>query len=430
MSVGARRGLRIPKQEQGMTSNNGLSEQEFSILRRLAARVRELASRPLETTKRDLWRRHNCLEPTRPLIVCDPENGWHEIITPNDLECTNPLAREWEWQLRKHIFTAEHLREDTPIPDFFEVHYVHSDTGWGLPVERHGGGHGRSYTWTPCLRDWSDMERLQVPQLTVDMAETNRRLELANTAFGDLLRVRVRGFWWWSLGMTELLVYLRGMEQVMVDMIESPDELHRLMAFLRDAHMAKLDYLETHGLLTTNLDAYVGSGGYGFTDELPAEDYAGGPLRARDIWGFAESQETSSVSPRMFEEFIFPYQYPLLERFGLNCYGCCEPLHLRWHVVKQFPRLRRVSVSPWADLAKMAEYLTDRYVYSMKPNPAPMAVPEIDQTAVRSRLREAMAITRGCRVEVILKDTHTIGRNPQNVVNWSRIAMEEAERCA
>jgi hypothetical protein len=423
--------LRIPvAQEKGMAGDNGFSDHEFSILRRLAARVAELAARPLEAAKRDLWRRHNRLEPTRPLIVCDPENGWHEIITPETLECQDPLAREWEWQLRKLIYTAEHLREDTPIPDYFEVHYVHSDTGWGVPIERHGGGHGRSYTWTPPLRDWSDMARLAVPQITVDHTETNRRLELANKAFGDLLRVRVRGFWWWSLGMTELLVYLRGMEQVMVDMIESPDELHRLMAFLRDAHMAKLDFLEANGLLTTNLDAYVGSGGYGFTDELPAEDYAGGPLRARDIWGFAESQETTSVSPRMFEEFIYPYQRPLLERFGLNCYGCCEPLHLRWHIVKQFPRLRRVSVSPWADLEKMAEFLGDRYVYSMKPNPSPIAVPEIDQAAIRQGLRHALEVTRGCRVEVILKDTHTIGRNPLNVVNWSRIAMEEAERCA
>jgi len=66
----------------------------------------------------------------------------------------------------------------------------------------------------------------------------------------------------------------------------------------------------------------------------------------------------------------------------------------------------------------------------MKPNPSPIAVPEIDQAAIRQGLRHALEVTRGCRVEVILKDTHTIGRNPQNVVNWSRIAMEEAERCA
>jgi len=36
----------------------------------------------------------------------------------------------------------------------------------------------------------------------------------------------------------------------------------------------------------------------------------------------------------------------------------------------------------------------------------------------------------GCRVEVIMKDNHTLGRNPVNPVAWCRIAREEAERAA
>jgi hypothetical protein len=31
-------------------------------------------------------------------------------------------------------------------------------------------------------------------------------------------------------------------------------------------------------------------------------------------------------------------------------------------------------------------------------------------------------------VEAIMKDNHTIGNNPQNVIRWCRIAREEAER--
>ena len=36
--------------------------------------------------------------------------------------------------------------------------------------------------------------------------------------------------------------------------------------------------------------------------------------------------------------------------------------------------------------------------------------------------------TRGCRVEVIMKDNHTIRNDPQRVIRWVRIAREEAER--
>lgn len=229
--------------------------------------------------------------------------------------------------------------------------------------------------------------------------------------------------------MTWTLVNLRGLEQVMLDMYDHPRELHELMAFLRDGHLAKLDFLEKHNLLSLNNDGtYVGSGGFGYTHELPQKDFDGVHVRTVDLWGFAESQETCYVSPEMFEEFVFPYQYAILERFGLNCYGCCEPLHTRWHVVRRFPRLRRVSVSPWADLKKMAEYLGDAYIYSLKPNPADLATPRVDGDYIRKKLREALEITKGCRVEVIMKDNHTIGGNPENVTTWCRIAKEEAER--
>jgi hypothetical protein len=89
----------------------------------------------------------------------------------------------------------------------------------------------------------------------------------------------------------------------------------------------------------------------------------------------------------MFAEFVLPYQTPLLERFGLNCYGCCEPLDKRWQYVAALPRLRRISVSPWSDRAKMAEALGDRYVYSMKPNPAALALDTFDEEAIRAGLR-------------------------------------------
>jgi hypothetical protein len=171
----------------------------------------------------------------------------------------------------------------------------------------------------------------------------------------------------------------------------------------------------------------VGSGGYGFTDELPQKDFSG-KVRCRDMWGFTESQETVNVSPAMYEEFVFPFEKPIMDRFGLTCYGCCEPLHSRWKVVSRHHNLRRVSCSPWADLEKMAEWLEDKFILSLKPNPAALATPEIDEPAIRAGLRKALEVTKGCVVELIMKDNHTIGNRPENVVQWCRIAQEEARR--
>jgi hypothetical protein len=406
-----------------------LNSRDRVILRDLAKRVAALAHRPEEQAKRDLWRRHNALGRTRPLIFCDPENGWHEIITEGDLTCQGELARAWEFRLRKDLWWGECMRDDRVIEPFFRVALVYAESDWGMHEVRRGGDHGGAYTWEAPLKSYADLDRLRFPAIDVDWDASHRALALANEAFGDVLPVTSRTSWWWTLGMTWTLVNLRGLERLMLDMVDEPDHLHAVMAFLRDGTLAKLDFLESNGLLCLNNDGtYVGSGGFGWSDELPGAGYAG-HVRTSDMWGFAESQETVGVSPAMFAEFVFPYQLPILSRFGLNCYGCCEPLDLRWPIVERIPRLRRVSMSPWVNVPRMAERLGGRFVFSRKPNPADLAMSHFDEERIRDQLRVEMRVLRehDCRAEFIMKDNHTICRDPRRVMRWVQIAREEAE---
>jgi hypothetical protein len=420
--------LQEAEQPVNSSSNDGpdISISDRQILRQLAGEVAELAALPTQTIKQDLWYRHNALEATRPLVLCFPENSWDEIITLRDLHCEGSLARQWEYTLRKEIFWGASLDDDRVITADFSIPHIHSETDWGLTVTQTGGNDGGAYTWDPPLKSYAELERLRFPEIQVDYDTTRLHLALAEETFGDILHVRLKTKWQWSDGLTQILAQLRGLQQLMLDMYDHPDELHRLMAFLCDGRMARLDFLEAHRLLNLDNDgAYVGSGGYGWSHELPADDFEG-HVRASDIWGFAESQETVGVSPDMFREFILPYQMPLLQRYGLNCYGCCEPLHPHWQAIKNIPNLRRVSVSPWADIRKMAEQLGDRTIYSWKPNPVDLAMDSFDEDNIRAKLREGLRITRDCRVEVIMKDTHTIRKDPRRVIRWVQIALEEA----
>ncbi len=74
----------------------------------------------------------------------------------------------------------------------------------------------------------------------------------------------------------------------------------------------------------------------------------------------------------------------------------------------------------------MAAFLKDDYIYSHKPNPAMLAVEAIDEDLIRDGLRQFYKKTKGCHVELIMKDNHTLGNNPDNIVRWARIAREEA----
>ncbi len=405
-----------------------VSAKDREILRGLAGRVAVLAARPIEAEKRELWYRHNALEETRPVIFCDPENGWGEIFRPGTLECEGRLAARWELTLRKEVFWGESMGDDRVVEPFFRLNHVAKRGGWGMQTRLIGGGDGGAYTWEAPLKTYDDLGKLRYPTVEVDHEATAGLVAAAEEVLGDLLEVQLRGYWWWSLGLTQIVAFLRGLEQMMLDMCLEPDGLKALMAFLRDGTMAQMDYLEAEGLLSLNNDGtYVGSGGFGYSRELPQEGFDLEHVRLRDMWGHSESQETTAVSPEQFAEFVYPYQRPMLERFGLNCYGCCEPLHSRWDVIKDTPGLRRVSVSPWCDLEMMAGQLGADFVYSMKPNPAALATPTIDKAAIRKELRRAFEITQGCRVEVIMKDNHTIGGNQDHVTEWCRIAREEAD---
>lgn len=333
--------------------------------------------------------------------------------------------------LRKEIFWGSSMGDDRVVEPCFNVPYCAHESDWGMHEVKVGGTDGGSYRWEAPLKDYKDMNKLHYPVITVDYEKTRIMANNAIEIFGDLLNVRIKGIWWWTLGLTWTLVSLRGLEQILFDMYDYPDELHELMSFLRDGYLKKIQYLEDNGLLSMNNDGtYVGSGGFGWTKQLPQKDFDKNKVRLIDMWGFGESQETSQVSPQMFEEFIFQYQLPILNKFGLNCYGCCEGLNKRWDIIKKIPRLRRVSVSPWADISDMAEKIQNEYIFSLKPNPAYLAVPKIDEDFIRKDLRNKLQIAKNhnCNVEIIMKDNNTIGHNPENVIRWCRIAREEAER--
>ena len=80
------------------------SERDKAVLGDLGRQVADIAARPIMAERRRLWIRHNGLERTRPVLLCDPENGWNEIIPESAISCENGVARRWEDYLRKLVF--------------------------------------------------------------------------------------------------------------------------------------------------------------------------------------------------------------------------------------------------------------------------------------------------------------------------------------
>ncbi len=349
------------------------------------------------------------------------------------LQCGNNLARVWEYKLRKEIFWQERIKDDRVCRKEFSIQHVAETTNFGLGTRRTGGADGGAYHIDPVITDYdADMPKLHFRETTINWKKTESLLELAHDVFDGILEVKIDNSWWYSAGLTVDLIQLRGFENFLLDMYDHPDGLKSLMAFLRDDWLHHLDFLDRNNLLSlNNAGEFMGTGGYGWCDKLPSPGFDPSHIRPIDMWGYSESQESVSVSPDGFAEFVLPYQLPILERFGLNSYGCCEPLDTRIDLLKkEVPRLRKVSVPPWSDLRFMAEKLGRDYVYCWKMNPSCLATEIIDEENIRKTLHEAFTITRehGCPTEILMRDVRTLGYREKNAVRWTELAMEEAGR--
>jgi hypothetical protein len=409
-----------------------ISPTDKELLRRLAARVREIAELPEQKERLERWCNFNALKPHRPMVLCFPEGAWTELLPQDTLQCRDPLLRAWEWDLKARIYWWEHIHDDNIMEPYFNIQWNVDRGTHGVDIPKTHGADRGSYVWDPPLKDLAkDMAKLKFRAPKVDREATQREFDLAQSLFGDLLTVRVHGQHWWSMGLTWQAIELIGLENLMLYMYDQPAGLHKLMAWLRDEALHYMEWFEREGLLSLNNRAdYAGSGGVGAIRELPQPDARpGAPARLKDLWGLSESQETVGVSPAMFGEFIFPYQVPLMEKFGLVCYGCCEGIHQRLDYILSVPNMRRISVSPWADQQKVAARLGKNHIFSRKPNPAQVCV-SFDEANIRADLRGTLAAAGNGVLEIILKDTHTVQGKPERLTNWVQIALAEANRFA
>jgi hypothetical protein len=417
-----------------MNTDPSLSPHDSRILTTLARRKLEIARHPDNLERRELWYRHDAGLPTRPLVLAEAL-GVRDARAPlpkTVLECQDPWARDVEWGLRTEIYQFDTLKDDHVVEPVLNTRWKIAASNYGVAsvshqAENFDGMGARS--WEPAIKDLdADFGKLHPRTFTVDREATLTEKARLEAAVGDLLPVQIRGAFWWTFGMTIVAIDLIGLENLMLAMFDNPAGLHRLMQFLHDDHLAFARWAEREGLLTlNNANDYIGSGAIGYAHDLPQPGAVpGAPARMQDLWLLLESQETVGVGPDQFEEFIFPYQLSLARHFGKIYYGCCEPVHTRWHVLKRLPNLARVSVSPWADETFMARELARQYVYSRKPNPAMISTGHFDEAAIRADLRATVAAARHCRLELIMKDVHTLNNEPERLARWVQLAREES----
>lgn len=414
------------------TAQFDLPPGDRDVLRGLAEQLAALAALPVQRERARLWTRLNDLHSARSMVWIT-EVPWHEVASEElRLRCRADWTRKLEQWMRREIYQARNWPVDSVVADYLPCWVDWQSTRFGIervgefmPVAVDGI---MAQHYTPQISRMEDIAKIKDPVVTVDWAANKARLAMLQDAVGDIMPVRwqgAKGYWFTPW---DNLVQWYGGQEAMIDLIDQPEVITAAIKRIVEAALKELDQLETLGLLTVNTDnTRVGSGAYGYTSQFPAENPPDAPGRAAHMWGCSNAQIFSEVSEEMHWEFALQHDWPWFERWGLNYYGCCEPLDSKMEIVRRIPRLRKISMNYRIQLDRAAKRVGDAYVFSYKPNPACFATDRWDLAKAREEVRRVIERTRGGHLEIVMKDISTVYYQPQRLSEWATMAMQEVE---
>lgn len=414
-----------------------IPKDERTYLRELAEKQAEYAALPVMEKRKRMWYDLNDGRlGARPPVVMETWTFDRDFMPEGIFRCASDAGRSIEHQLLRNIRNHELIDDDKVIPNTFSIcwHTDINEMGVSAQYEhaKDAEGYETGFRIIHPIKDLKkDFHLLKPAVCSVDREATFARKEFIEDLLGDSLKVRISTGTYGSTMLTGRVIELMGMEAYFTAMCDVPEEVHRLMAFLRDNALRVMKWAESENLLQLNNENHESfCSSFNFTTKLPAPGYKEGRVRTCDMWGCANSQETVGVSPAMFHEFCFPYYRDVCEPMGLLYYGCCEPAHPFWEDIRRLPHLKKVSISRWCDQRFMGDQLrgTD-IVFSRKPDPNYLSVDAtLDETAWAAHIRETLEAAQGVFTEFIVRDVYTVHKNLKNPKRAVEIARKEIDK--
>jgi len=417
-----------------------IGEKEVHSLRRLAARWMEHAASPCMAERRLQWKAVKDLKAEKPMILVETcmLPGY---IGSDELVCVDPFIRNIEKSLYEIVRHADEIGDDIVVDPWFRIPWQLEISDYGVPIEAHhattSGGSDLAYSFNFGVQSEKDARKLHLRTRSVNRRESFHQKELLEDIFGDILPVRLGGYdyfdadpgyrpWLGNLygGLTMDLFKLIGNDNLLTWVYDNPELIHSIMKVIRDDRQAHFKFMEKEGLLYQNTDTWMPCpGSYGFVSDLPQpQDERSGQTHLKDCWCWTDSQESTPISPSMFEEFFLPYIAEVTRPFGLTYYGCCEGLHDRFEgIARAIPNLRAVSVSGWSNFARMGEMLGRKYVYSRKPTPAFISGAHPDWELLKKDVRDTLDSAKNCSLEFCFRDIYTIEGDRPRLAKWVRM---------
>ena len=407
------------------------TENERTVIRDLAKRYMEIALSEKHKRMRKRFLDTNNLKIVRPPVIME-EIPWHEMNYEGALDCVceDPGLRRIEYNFRVALYREKYFRCDNYIEPWYVVKKSYSNTGNGFAVKDDRLAVDPknpivSHRYHDIFEDESAFGLYHDPVITPHPEKDRENLAYMEELLGDTMPVVLRGENLFYYAPWDVIARLHGVQEVLMDIYERPEFLHRIIELFTRAQSRLMDQMEQYGLLDPRgLSLHCTPSSVTPPAEPDPERYG-----CRDIWFRTMAQMFSSVSPEHHFEFDMQYSIPLASRCAYTYYGCCEPLHDRIDQIQKYPNIRKIGVSPWADVEKSAEALEGKYVFSRKPNPAHVAG-VTDPDVIRREMEDTVRVCQkhGCPLDITLKDISTVGYRPENLMVWAQTVSDVLDK--
>lgn len=405
-----------------------ISKKEREIIRDLAKKYRDYCASDRNLNNKKIWEAHNALASDRPIVLTCPY--WHTFseVEPAFPKYRTTDLRSWEKNFVSKIWQYENIRDDTVFDPWIVMNAKMRRPkigiwGYEVEIETEEKSGGKRFIG-PEIDSIDELEALEAtPHEVLDRNPEN--VQIARDLFGDIIPIHVKTSTiypkWGGPDLSEAIGKLLGGEELMLKLYTAPDIVHKLMAFMRDAVIANLEQGEMAGdWSTVDSDSYVVS----HTADMPDIKPNTYGAKLSDIWGFTHAQEFEGVSPAQHKEFLLDYQMPIMKKYGLTSYGCCETLDRKIDMLREIPNLRRICLGPMSDVAYCAEQIGKDYIMSWRPNPALVGMGYTIEKC-RTAVQDGIKASNGGFIEIMLKEMMTIENDPQRVIDFTDMAMAE-----
>ena len=418
-------------EEKKTDISTSINESDKNRLRDMAKRWMEIASSDDMQEKKTAWKSVHDLQPTPPVILFETLSvaGY---VKEEELTCEDELLRNVERTMLFSIRQYETVKDDLVIEPYFRLAWKVSKSDHGVKIIEHHAEDSMGYLSNFPIKTPDDISKLKPRSFFVDRAETLGLKQKLEEIFGDILPVVVgnydnffvdSGFTPFTgnnfIGITMDLFKLIGTENMMLWAYDCPNDLHRVLSYLRDNKVSFYQWLKAEGLLALNTDNQLaGPSSYGYVSDLP-EPGSKDDVDFKDVWAWPESQETTAVSPAMFNDIYLPYIAEVANMFGMSYYGCCEAIDDRFeHIARAIPNLRTVSVSGWNDFYKVAELLGNNYVYCRKPTPVFFSGKNPDWDNLKKDMQDTWNAAKNGSLEIVVRDVYDIDGDMPRISQW------------